>query len=205
MLLQSPMESELGSPSNPVTPSSLKFDVEALDEQGRLMAVDANLSAYIVAGGSRLSLLDPCQSSSTTGDPALLKTIGMRGGKVTGEQVSLSLPAVFGRIAINLEELSSQSLSSTPPIYFPNPTIARLMKPLDVTAGNASFCSPYLARQVTIDGTATAPRVTSQICVWAVRAAWIHVRAAQDACADKGSGERRGDVGCHVSFRLVCS
>jgi hypothetical protein len=156
MLLQSPMESELGSPSNPVTPSSLKFDVEALDEQGRLMAVDANLSAYIVAGGSRLSLLDPCQSSSTTGDPALLKTIGMRGGKVTGEQVSLSLPAVFGRIAINLEELSSQSLSSTPPIYFPNPTIARLMKPLDVTAGNASFCSPYLARQVTIDGTATA-------------------------------------------------
>ena len=33
----------------------------------------------------------------------------------------------------------------------------------------------------------------------------LHVRAAQDACADKGSGERRGDVGCHVSFRLVCS
>ena len=79
----------------------------------------------------------------------------MRSGKVMGEQVPLNMPAVFGRIAINLEDPQSQALSSTPPIYFPNPTIARLMKPLDLAAGNASFCSPYLARQVTVDTTAT--------------------------------------------------
>jgi hypothetical protein len=155
MLLRSPTESELGSPSNTINPATLKFDVEALDEKGKLMAVDASLSAYIIAGGSRLSLVDPCSSMTPTGDPAILKSIGMRGGKVTGEQVPLNMPAVFGRIAINLEDPQSQALGSTPPIYFANPTIARLMKPLDLTAGNASFCSPYLSRQVIVDSTAT--------------------------------------------------
>ena len=155
MLLRAPTESELGSPSNTVTPATLKFDVEAIDEKGQLMAVDASLSAYVVAGGSRLSLVDPCQTATPTGDPTVLKSIGMRGGKVMGEQVPLNMPAVFGRIAINIEDPQSQALSSTPPIYFPNPTIARLMKPLDLAAGNASFCSPYLARQVTVDTTAT--------------------------------------------------
>ena len=70
----------------------------------------------------------------------------MRSGKVTGEQVPLSLPPVFGRIAINLEEPQSQVARLDACDYFPNPTIARLMKPLDVTAGNASYCSPYLSR-----------------------------------------------------------
>ncbi len=156
MVLRSPMESELGSPTNPVTPATLKFDIEALDEKGKTFPFDGNLSAYLIAGGNRLSLVDPCSSATPTGDPTILKTIGMRSGKVTGEQVPLSLPPVFGRIAINLEEPQSQALGSTPAIYFPNPTIARLMKPLDVTAGNASYCSPYLSRQVTVDTTATA-------------------------------------------------
>ncbi len=156
MTLRSPTESELGSPTNPVTPSTLKFDIEAIDEKGKAFPFDGNLSAYIIAGGSRLSLVDPCSAATPTGDPAVLKTIGMRAGKVLGEQVPLNLPPVFGRIALNLEEPLSQALGSTPAIYFPNPTIARLMKPLDVTAGNASFCSPYLARQVTVDGTATS-------------------------------------------------
>ena len=35
MVLRSPMESELGSPTNPVTPATLKFDIEALDEKAR--------------------------------------------------------------------------------------------------------------------------------------------------------------------------
>jgi len=155
MQLRAPLESELGSPTNPVSPATLKFDVEALDEKGQPMAVDGNLAAYVIAGGSRLSLVDPCSSVTPTGDPTVLKSIGMRGGKVAGEQLPLNLPAVFGRIAINLEEPQSRALGSTPAIYFPNPTIARLMKPLDVTAGNASYCSPYLSRQVIIDSTAT--------------------------------------------------
>ena len=81
MLLRAPTESELGSPSNTVTPATLKFDVEAIDEKGQLMAVDASLSAYVVAGGSRLSLVDPCQTATPTGDPTVLKSIGMRRSK----------------------------------------------------------------------------------------------------------------------------
>ena len=154
--LRNPTEAELGSPANPVTPTQMTFDVDTLDEKGQPFSFDGNLYGYVIAGGSRLWLVDPCTNPNPTSDPTLLKTLSMRGGKVLSAQLPLNLPAIFGRVALNLEETKSRALGSTPAIYFPNPTITKLMKPLDITAPNASYCSPYLSRQVTVDRTETS-------------------------------------------------
>jgi hypothetical protein len=56
---------------------------------------------------------------------------------------------------LNIEEPSSLAEGATPPILFPNPTISQIVKPLDMAAPNATFCSPFLGRQIIFDRTAT--------------------------------------------------
>lgn len=152
LTLQSPKPSELGTPSAPQRSDSLRFDVEALDEKGQLMPESPMLSAFVAAGGSRLSLLNPCAAAPPGGDPIwLLQRFPLTAGRASNVAVDLSSPVIFGRIELNLEDPLSQALSSSPSLYFPNPTISRLVTPLDPTAANASYCSPFLSRQVVID------------------------------------------------------
>lgn len=161
MTLQSPTSSGLGSPSQPQQVDALTFDVEALDEKGRTLPIDATLNTFIAAGGSRLSLVNPCATTTTpTSDPAwLLQKIPLVGGRAPGIRTDLTAPGIFGRIELNLEDPVSQALGSSPSIYYPNPTITRVMQPLDPNALNASYCTPLLGRQVVIDRTSGAGKL----------------------------------------------
>lgn len=152
VLLSSPKMNELGTPTNPQVVKTLVFDVEALDEHGLLQPVTTPVDTFLETGGTRLSLVDPCATTpSSTDQPWLLSRLMLKDGRVLGTTLNLSSPAIFGRLTLNLEEPQSQAVGATAPIYFPNPTIPLLMKPLNVDAQNASYCSPYLNRQVVVD------------------------------------------------------
>jgi hypothetical protein len=152
LTVQSPKPSELGTQAKPQRVDNLHFDVEALDEQGQLMPVSPMLNTFLAAGGSRLSLVNPCAAPVSGGDPGwLLQRFPLRAGRAQGVAADLTDPVIFGRVELNLEDPASQALGSSPPLYFPNPTIAKVMQPIDPGAANASYCSPLLNRQVVID------------------------------------------------------
>jgi hypothetical protein len=161
MTLQSPSSSGLGSPTAPQQVDKLLFDVEALNEKGEVMAATTTLDTFIAAGGSRLTLANPCASTQpTASDPVwLLQRIPLTAGRAQGISVDLTAPGIFGRVEVNLEDPVSQALGSSPSIYFPNPTISRLMRPLDPNAANASYCTPLLGRQVVVDGTSAGGKL----------------------------------------------
>jgi len=150
MSLDSPKESELGTPGRTVSPTSLRFAVDALDDRGQLFPANATVQAFLVAGGSRLPLSNPCAPSGDAGsDPEwLLSRFDLHAGRAEQVVLPLSAPAIFGRLTLNIEEPLSQAEGATPPIFFPNPTITHIVKPIDVSAPNASYCSPFLGRQV---------------------------------------------------------
>lgn len=151
--LLGPMENELGTPTNRVRPQVMRFSVDALDEQGALMPVERTVQAFFVAGGSRLPLRNPCAlvgNASETPD-WLLTQFSLVGGHAPVVTLPLTTPAIFGRVTLNIEEPQSLAEGATPPIFFPNPTIPQIMKPLDPSAQNASYCQPFLNRQVVFD------------------------------------------------------
>ncbi len=156
--LISPSESELGTPAQAVQPSSLRFSVEALDEQGQIFSTSATVQAFLVAGGSRLLLKDPCRPGNAAGDDPnwLLSRFDLQNGRNPAVTLPLSAQAIFGRSTLNLEEPSSQAQGATPPIFFPNPTLPQVIKPQTPGASNASFCTPYLGRQVIFDRASTS-------------------------------------------------
>lgn len=156
MNLTSPTESELGVPGQTVSPTSMKFSVDALDDQGQIWPSDAEVQAFLVAGGSRLPLKDPCAASTNpSADPDwLLSRFNLTKGHAANVSLPFSTPAIFGRLTLNIEDPVSKAEGATPPIFFPNPTITRLVKPLNLGATNATYCSPFLGRQVTVDSSA---------------------------------------------------
>lgn len=117
------------------------------------MPVDRTVQAFFVAGGSRLPLRNPCAlvgNASETPD-WLLTQFSLVGGHAPVVTLPLTTPAIFGRVTLNIEEPQSLAEGATPPIFFPNPTIPQIMKPLDPSAQNASYCQPFLNRQVVFD------------------------------------------------------
>lgn len=167
MTLSSPVESELGTPERSVTPTSLRFSAESLDERGQRFMVNAPVEAFLVAGGTRISLSNPCAMSDTPAvDPTwLLSRFDLTNGQAPSVSLPLTAPAIFGRITLNVEEPKSLAQGATLPIFFPNPTISQIVKPLDIAAANATFCSPFLGRQIIFDraSTATGKLVVSSV------------------------------------------
>lgn len=155
MSLMNPTESELGTPNKTVSPQSLHFSTDALDESGQPFASSAMVNTFLVAGGTRLPLVDPCSAQAGTGDDPdwLLSRFALDNGHAPAVILPLTAAAIFGRLTLNIEEPVSQAAGATPPIFFPNPTIMQIVKPRDITAANASFCSTYLGRQVQFDNT----------------------------------------------------
>lgn len=153
--LLGPQENELGSPTHKVSPQVMRFAVRALDEQGMVMPVDRTVQAFLVAGGSRLPLQNPCALVGNTSSTPnwLLAQFSLVAGQAPVVTLPMNTPAIFGRVTLNLEEPESLAAGATPPIYFPNPTISQIMRPLDPSAQNASYCQPYLNRQVVFDRT----------------------------------------------------
>lgn len=166
LTLASPTEHQLGTPAAAVQPSALTFDVDALDEHGQILPSNSAIDAFLVTGGSRLSVADTCQQycvspaplPAETDTPAWrLSRIQLEAGQARGVTVRFDSPLaqalIFGRVTLNLEEPSSQAAGATPPIYFPNPTIPGLVKPVAPGRPSDSCCTPLLNRQVTVDGT----------------------------------------------------
>src|SRR3569832_1592212 len=58
MTLKSPDAGSLGTPGKSVSPTSLRFAAEALDEQGRIFPANATVEAFLVAGGTRVPLVN---------------------------------------------------------------------------------------------------------------------------------------------------
>lgn len=169
LTLSEPRETDLGREGKPVTPAQVQFDLQAIGPRGELVRRDYQTQAFLAAGGGRLSLVSPCSASSGAdmgqgagGDPGwLLGRIPLKGGEAKGVRIPLASRAIFGQVALNVEEPGTLAIGATPPVYFPNPTIARLMEPWDPDARDASYCSPYLGRQVSLDGPAGKLIVTS--------------------------------------------
>lgn len=158
MTLSSPVEAELGAPGREVTPTSLRFSADSLDERGQPFNVNAPVEAFLVAGGTRIPLSNPCAVSDTPAvDPDwLLSRFDLTNGHAPAVSLPLTAPAIFGRITLNIEEPKSLAQGATPPIFFPNPTISQIVKPLDLAATNATYCSPFLGRQIVFDRASTA-------------------------------------------------
>lgn len=170
LTLRAPTEKELGSMAKPIQPTELRFDVQTLDQFGAQVSTNATVQAFLTAGGSRLLLRDPCGAVVTdggTGGPDwLLAQVPLSGGQATGVRVGLDTPnlfGIFGTVALTLEEPGTRAQGATPPIYFPNPTVQRLMKPLNPAAKNATYCSPYLGRQVVIEPASAGSLVVSSV------------------------------------------
>jgi hypothetical protein len=158
MVLTSPEEGSLGAPGKTVSPQSVRFSAESLDERGKLFASNATVEAFLVAGGVRLPLNNPCAQSpdAAPAEPEwLLSRFDLSEGKAPAVSLPLTSPAIFGRLTLNIEEPQSRAEGATPPIFFPNPTISQIVKPLDVTAANASFCNAFLGRQIIFDTSAS--------------------------------------------------
>lgn len=163
--LISPNESELGSPQRTVQPASVLAHVEALDNQGQSMPLNVRVQAFLAAGGERLPLSNPCSGGGppmmmmTGGDPTwLLLSFPLAFGRAAAVTFPLTAPTVFGPVELNLEEPVSGAVGATSPIYFPNPTLPQRVKPIDLDARDATYCTPHLGRQVTLDsGTAPGP------------------------------------------------
>lgn len=151
--LLGPSETELGTPTNRVRPQVMRFSVDALDSQGALMPVNSTVQAFFVAGGSRLPLRNPCALVGNVSETPdwLLTQFSLVAGHAPIVTLPLTTPAIFGRVTLNIEEPQSLAEGATPPIFFPNPTIPQIMKPLDPSAQNASYCQPFLNRQVVFD------------------------------------------------------
>src|SRR4051794_17543104 len=86
LTLKSPGPGELGTPAKPQRVDNLLFNVEALDQKGQLMPVSPTLNTFLAAGGSRLSLQNPCASlAPKAGDPTwLLQRFPLAAGLAQG-------------------------------------------------------------------------------------------------------------------------
>jgi hypothetical protein len=163
LILKEPTESGLGREGAPVQIKDLLFDLQTVGPDRRPVPRDMQVRAFLAAGGQRLSLRNPCGGGSGTGgadmgaggadQPPLweLASIPLRGGQATGVRVSLDAPAIFGQVALTVEDPITGASGATPPIFLPNPTLPRLMTPLDLDARDATYCTPYLGRQVVLD------------------------------------------------------
>lgn len=155
LTLKEPQEASLGREGAPVQLKDLLFDLQTVGPDRRLVPRDMQVRAFLAAGGQRLSLRNPCSDTGTGGGddapPWQLASIPLRGGQAAGVRISLDAPAIFGQVSLTVEDPITGASGATPPIYLQNPTLPRLMKPLDLDAPNATYCTPYLGRQVVLD------------------------------------------------------
>jgi hypothetical protein len=147
VVLHSPDPSMLGSPTAPVDVQTATFDVFALDELGQPVAGDFDVRLFLSFGGVKTGTVSACGDAAPDATP--IEVIHLTGGQLLNHTVTL--PEAFGPSALWLDEPTTHATGASPTIFFRNPFISDVQTPPDLTAANASFCSNFNGRYVTVD------------------------------------------------------
>lgn len=147
VVLHSPDPSMLGTPSAPVDVQSATFDVFALDELGQPVTADLDVRLFLSFGGVKTGIVNACGDSAPDATP--IEVIHLAGGQILNHTVML--PDAFGPSALWFDEPTTHATGASPTIYFRNPYIAEIQTPQDLNAPNASFCSNFNGRFITVD------------------------------------------------------
>ncbi len=134
----------LGTPVNPVQVQSATFDVLARDDQGLPWTHDVDVDLYVSFGGVKAGAITSCGASS---DP--LQHLKLPGGVARG--VTLALPQAFGPTSLWVQQSNGGPAGASDNIHFRNPYISDIMKPLDVAAPEAAYCTPFTGKFIIID------------------------------------------------------
>ncbi len=147
LVLHDPSPDALGTPANPITSMQATFDVLALDENGQQMSIEADVDVFISFGGVKAGATSMCGSDTSGNLP--ITTLHLSGGQILNQ--TIQFPTAYGATSIWLDELVSHATGASPTLYFRNPYIADVQTPADPTATNATFCSEFNNRFITID------------------------------------------------------
>jgi hypothetical protein len=139
-----------GSPERPVTTRRAKFNVIARDDQGQTRAEDLNVSLFVSFGGVKTGALQACGTEGAQTVP--IATLTLRNGQLLDYEVDL--PQAFGPTSLWVEDPVTGTIGASDTISFRNPFIADLQKPIDPTAPNASFCTPWSGKFVLVNSAA---------------------------------------------------
>jgi hypothetical protein len=142
-----PPANALGSPAQPVNIRQATFNVVARDEMGHVVDRDLAVQVFISFGGIKTGADTACGADASGNHP--IETLQLSHGVLMNHTVML--PAAFGSTSVWLDEPLSHATGASPTIYFRNPLIAEVQTPPDLTAANATFCSPFNNKFVIID------------------------------------------------------
>lgn len=144
--LVSPAADQLGSPMAPVSIQQATFNLTAYDDTGKIVAEDMTADVYISFGGVKTGADTAC-GADDNGAP--IQTVQLTQGQLKNQTVAL--PSAFGSTSLWIEDPKSGATGASPTIYFRNATIPEVQKPADLTAPNATFCSPFNGKFLTFD------------------------------------------------------
>jgi len=161
--LLDPPPTGLGSPASPVQVQQATFNVIGRDEQGNVVPGDYNLDVYISFGGVKTGAESGCGADDSA-NAMPIETVALKGGMLMNHTVML--PAAYGSTSIWIDEPTSHAAGASPTIYFRNALINEAQTPADLTAPNASFCSPFNGKFLIFDHASG----TGQLVVGAVYA-----------------------------------
>jgi hypothetical protein len=145
--LTDPPPSGLGSPANPVVLNQATFNVIVRDALGNVVKKDMSLDVFISFGGIKTGADSACGADASGNNP--IERVQLVAGQLMGHVVQL--PNSYGATSIWIDEPNSHATGASPTIYFRNPLITEVQTPPDVTAMNATFCSPFNNKFVIID------------------------------------------------------
>jgi hypothetical protein len=142
--LLDPAPGALGTPTSPVSAQQATFNLRALDDQGALWPAQVDVQVFVSFGGVKTGMLTSCGASAT--DP--ISIIHLTDGVAMNQTVML--PAAFGPTSIWLDDPVSHATGASPTIYFHDPLITDVQTPTDLTAANATFCSPFNGKYINV-------------------------------------------------------
>jgi hypothetical protein len=137
----------LGSPTAPVAAQSATFNVIARDERGQQFTGDVDVNVFISFGGVKTGGQGKCGSDDSGTKP--LTTLHLTAGQLMSAKIAL--PSAFGATSLWLDEPQSHATGASPTIYFRNPFISDVQTPPDLSAANATFCSPFNGKYIIVD------------------------------------------------------
>ncbi|MCA1664587.1 MAG: hypothetical protein LC659_10010, partial [Myxococcales bacterium] len=145
--LTDPPPDGLGSPMAPVNVRQATFNVVARDEEGNVIANDVDVDVFISFGGVKTGANAACGADESGNQP--IEKLTLKAGQLMGHTVML--PLAFGSTSIWIDEPVSGATGASPTIYFRNAFIAEAQTPPDLTATNATFCSPFNGKFLIFD------------------------------------------------------
>ena len=102
---------------------------------------------FISFGGVKTGANSACGADATGTDP--IERVTLTAGMLMNHTVQL--PLAFGSTSIWIDEPVSGATGASPTIYFRNAFIDEAQTPPDLTATNATFCSPFNGKFLVFD------------------------------------------------------